>query len=216
MDFERDPQNHDDAGLARTAERLSAARVDADAVTLDRALATARARVAPRRPAGGFLRSRIAIVAVLTTGLAFSGTGATFALQGSSGAHNASEAQYPPPLATPGDQSGQPTLVPGPSTPNDQTDPSSGPGGQTTDTIDPGSGDQGDTKPGGTSGGGNPSGTSGGDPVRATRQVAATGSAGDLPFTGFAAIPLIAIGFAMLLAGLLMQRARRRPFLAER
>lgn len=182
MNSDRDSQTSGHADLAHTEARLRAARFEADPITLDRALSTARAR-ARRSAPGGFLRSKIAIVAVLTSGLALSGTGVTLAFQGPSGSGNVSSAQYAPALPNSGEEQGQ------------QQD-NSLPQGQT-ETL------SGNPRNGSKKGDNSPSAN-----TQAQRQVAATGTgSGDrLPFTGLAAIPVIMLGLAMILAGVFMQR----------
>jgi hypothetical protein len=107
MGMTRNLDPHDfDSDVHPVAERLRAARIDATPVELDRALVSARARAARRSRSGpSFLRSKVAIVAMLAAGLATSGAGVTFAFEGPSGMDDASSAQYAAP--SPGNAPGQ-------------------------------------------------------------------------------------------------------------
>src|SRR4051794_34404353 len=170
-----DPLNTD--GLAATEARLRAARPEPTAVELDRALATARRRAAcGARPSPAFLRSKVAITAILALGLVTSGAGTTLAFQGSSGSGDASSAQYgaPAPGVSPGEQNG---------------------GNQ--------GNEQGETL-------GNAPRSPQGSAVQAARQETANANGKQLPFTGYAAIPIIVIGLVLLSTGAVLQRRLSR------
>jgi hypothetical protein len=148
------------------------------------------------------MKSRVAILGMLVTGMVFSTAGAGLALNGTSPHHNASVAQYSTVTPTP-----TPTCT---ETPSGGTSPA-----QTTPTCTP-------TPSGGVlpaESGNGPSGTSGGGstpsggtaPAEAsntqpTRQEAAATTTSQLPFTGFAAIPVILGGLALLAGGLILRR----------
>src|SRR4051794_30797405 len=184
-----DPFGDDDLDV--TAGRLRAARVEPTPIELDRALTTARRRAGrgrARSTTGGFMRSKVAIVSILAIGVLMSGTGATLAFQGSSGQVNAAQEEYIAPNTTVAPGPGEGTGTEG------TTD--SQPGGKQTQTL-----------------GEESSGGDGSSPAAAqeTRQEAATaGDDGKLPFTGLAAMPIIAIGLALLAAGGLLQRRNSR------
>ena len=124
------------------------------------------------------MKSRLVILSMLVLGILLSTTGAGLAVSGLSG-DNASVAQYG---AT------TPTASPG--------------GGGVLGDQDTGSGVQ------PNQGGGNaPSGGGGKKSVQPTRQVEAGANTGNnLPFTGFAAIPILLGGIALLSAGLVLRR----------
>ena len=133
------------------------------------------------------MRSKIAIVGVLAAGLVTSGAGTTLAFQGSSGQGSASTAQY--------------GVAPG----QGETPGQNNPPGAQTETL-------------GSNGNNNSPGGSNGSPgagnapqFQTIRQVAATeDQGGKLPFTGLAAAPIIAIGLALLLSGIVLQRRSSR------
>jgi hypothetical protein len=148
---------------------------------------------------GNFMKSRVALVAVLALGVFMSGTGATLAVSGFADNGSASTAQYPG---------------------NNQHENK----GHHVVEAAHAEGKNGCTK--GSSGGSNGSnGTSNmsgncAEPsattteavpveTQAVQQVAVTGSGSSLPFTGFAAIPVLIVGLGLLGAGVAM-RIRRR------
>lgn len=125
------------------------------------------------------MRSRLAITLMLVLGLMLSTTGVGLAISGSSGSGSAGNAQYPTTPTTPQvhrDQGGSGGGVLGAT--DEDTPPSSGtsPAAESTPPV-----------------------------VQATRQVS-TDTSGQLPFTGFAVIPIIAAGVALLLAGTFLRR----------
>ena len=148
------------------------------------------------------MKSRVAILSMLVGGMVFSTAGAGLALSGSPSHHNASIAQYPTSTPTPvctetpsgGGTSPAQTQAECTPTPEGGVLPAESGGGN---------------GPAGTSGGGStPSG--GVAPAEATntqptrQEAAATNS--QLPFTGFAAIPVILGGLALLAGGLILRR----------
>jgi hypothetical protein len=171
--------------LEATERLLRSSRLEPTPLELDRALTTARKRAARagRHTTGGFMRSKIAIVSILAMGFVTSGAGATLAFQGSSGSDNASTAGYAPQPNVPNspdENTGDDTT--GDDTTGDDTT------GTPTQTLSPGSETNADTQD--------------------TRQAAADD--GKLPFTGLAAIPVIAIGLGLLATGVLLQRRTAR------
>ena len=133
------------------------------------------------------MRSRLAILGMLALGMVLSTGGAGLAVSGfASQNDNAAQSQYGTP-------------APPPSTTPDS-------GGGKTDVL-------GEEDEGGPSGGGtNNEGTTGGGedtPAQPARQVesGAQGSGDEeLPFTGFAAIPILIGGVALLTTGLVLRR----------
>lgn len=148
---------------------------------------------------GNFMKSRLAIVAMLATGAFMSGTGATLAVDGLSSTNNATSAQYGTTTTTP------------PATPTVSTGGGevlgdivqSNPGGD----IIPGppeapAGEAADEPRGG--GGERPA-----TPAQETRQVELGAPVARLPFTGYAGITVLLLGLALLSTGLVMRRRTR-------
>lgn len=135
------------------------------------------------------MRSRIAITALLATGALMSSGGAAIGVTALSTTRDASQAQYGTVATT------ETSTTPTATTP--------------TATVPPRSG----TLAGGDEGGDTPSsgikGTSEESPTaqaQPARQLEST-SDGKLPFTGYAAIPLLLGGLALLLTGVVLRRS---------
>jgi hypothetical protein len=163
-----------DDGLEQLGARLRAERPQLTGLELDAVAQQAR-RQATRSAdrAGGFMRSRIAILTMLVAGLLFSGAGAGLAVTGMAANDQASVAQY--------------------GGGNDQ-------GG--------GDNDNGDTVGGNDVAGAENTSPSSGTSVQPARQTQFSSGqgSGQLPFTGFAAIPVLLLGVALLGAGLVLRR----------
>jgi hypothetical protein len=137
------------------------------------------------------LRSRIAIITTLVLGFAFSGAGVGLAVTGV-GSQNTSPAdqQYD----RPANNSGNPTLAPTQETPA----PANEVEGESDEGTTPGvAGDSDDQ-------GGNA--VAGAEDTQETRQLAVEAGGEELPFTGFAAIPVLLMGLALLTAGFMLRR----------
>jgi hypothetical protein len=147
---------------------------------------------------GSFMKSRVALVAVLALGVFMSGTGATLAVSGFADNGSASSAQYPQEH-----NNGK--------KPHHVVEGTSASGNECTD------------KNGGNAGAGdNGSGKNCNEPASSTEpveaqvetqaveQVAATGSSSSLPFTGFLAVPVLIVGLGLLGAGVAMRVRNRR------
>jgi hypothetical protein len=163
---------------------LSVYRPEASPLELDAVKRRVLARAAngsPKTRSNGFMRSRAAILTTLVLGFVLSSTGAGLAISGFSGNEQASVAQYPDtPTVQP---QGQPNVPE--QTVQDEPE-----------QVLPGS-EEADVAPAD-------------DEVQVPRQVAAGVPAGEgdqLPFTGFAAIPVLLIGLALLGGGAVMRRA---------
>jgi len=173
--------NHDD--LQPVIDQLRAHRPEATPLELDsikqrvRARASHPARRRTRR--AQLMKSRLVILTMLVLGMLLSTAGAGLALNGISGTQRASTAQYPtpPPPTTNGGVLGE---------------------------EDQGAGE--DNSPSDTGGGGTSPSTGGGNSVQPSRQVEAGAEAGtSLPFTGFAAIPILFGGLVLLGSGLALR-----------
>jgi len=83
--------------LLAVEELLRTQRPELTPVEADLVESRVRARAAARgnRAKGAFMRTRLAVTAVLTVGVLSSGTGAGLAVSGVSGGHSAASAQYP-------------------------------------------------------------------------------------------------------------------------
>jgi hypothetical protein len=174
----------------------------------DAEFARVKRRVAPRGPArttgstGGFMRSRLAIMAVLATGAVMSSGGAALGVSALSTDLTASSAQYGTSAAAAPSATGDSGVL-----------GTSGSGGTTTAAPTGSSGVKGaaTSSPSGKSGvaGESTSATTPTAVAQAPRQLES--SQGDqLPFTGYAAIPLLLGGLALLAVGLVLRRSTRR------
>jgi hypothetical protein len=160
---------------------LREGRPQATEIELDQIKQRVRRRVAVPSGRKQSMKSRVAILAMLVTGMLFSTAGAGLALSGNSQT-NASVAQY-----------GTPT-----STPTATTTPTGG--------VLPAESGHAPATGNAPTGGVAPATASNTQPTR--QEAAATNS--QLPFTGFAAIPVILGGLALLAGGLVLRR-RTKP-----
>jgi hypothetical protein len=155
--------------LIEIEDLLRDERPELTPIEADRVMTRIRARLLARRtpPKGAFMRTRLAITAVLVLGLMTSGTGVGMAVSGIAGGDSAGSAQYP-----------------------EQTTPDGNvPGGS--ESLG-----SGDVAPAAD--------------VEATQQVSADAGDDSLPFTGLAAIPVIAVGAGLLGVGAALRRGARR------
>jgi hypothetical protein len=205
--------NHDDLhadDLQGVIDELRAHRPEATALELDGIKQRVRGRVAAR-PSGrrarsaDLMKSRLAILATLVLGMVLSTTGAGLAISGMSGSGDAGVAQYgptptPPPAPTPPPtQPAQPVTPPAQPTPA----PESGAVLGETEAAQPAPEEKAapktQAKPKPAQAAPAPAA------AQPTRQVEA-GAGNELPFTGFAAIPILLGGIALLATGLVMRR----------
>jgi hypothetical protein len=170
-----------DADLGPVIDMLRAERPMATALELDSVKQRVMRNVA-RNPAKGsrrteFMRSRIAILGMLVLGLVLSTSGAGLAVTGLANSDKAAISQY-----------------------GGGTTPQGG-GGVLGEEESGGGGTQPQEE--------NNSPNGGGTDVQPTQQVesgAQSGGGSELPFTGFAAIPILLGGVALLSAGLVLRR----------
>jgi hypothetical protein len=175
--------NHDDLqpDLQPVIDELRAHRPEATALELDAIKQRVRTRVSNparrRTRRAELMKSRLVILTTLVLGMLLSTTGAGLAITGLNGSNDASVSQYGPPR---------------------QDQPSTGGGGVLgAEDEDGGGAAPADEEGGGGEGAG----------VQPSRQVEAGADSGDeLPFTGFAAIPILLGGIALLSAGLVLRR----------
>jgi hypothetical protein len=177
------------------ANRPEASPHELDAVK-QRVLARAGNRSHKRRKQG-FMRSRAVILATLVLGFTFSTAGAGLAISGFANNDVASVAEYPqnsPPPTTPQAQT-PPTTQVAPGT-SEQANETPAPEAQ---EVLPGTDEKSEATPN--------------EQVEANRQVAAgvseTSPKEQLPFTGFAAIPVLLLGLALLTGGMVLRRSSR-------
>ena len=173
-----------DAELGPVIDRLEAERPTATPLELDAIKQRVRGRVGRSRRTES-MRSRIAILATLALGMVLSTGGAGLAVSGfASQSDNAAQTQYGTSTPTPG--------------PDDEGD---------NDVL-------GEEESGGPAGGEGPAengGGPGGDeeesqPARQVEAGAQASGGEELPFTGFAAIPVLLGGVALLTTGLVLRR----------
>ena len=222
-----DPDRFTDDDLNDVARLLRDNRPEASALELDAVKRQVRSRAArPSQKGSTSMKSRIAMTAMLVSGLLMSGTGAGLAVSGLGQSENASSAQYN--VATPTPTPPPTTPVPAP-TPPDENDtlPTSTESPDVCDenadgVISPaealknGCGDvasetdsqdeprtesapNSDTAPNSDSAPANRE-----EAAQPARQVASSDD--ELPFTGFAAVPILVGGIALLAGGLVLRR----------
>jgi hypothetical protein len=135
------------------------------------------------------MKSRLVILTMLVLGMLLSTAGAGLAVSGLSGNDSASVAEYSTTPTT------TPTTTPGGSGVLGDTDTGNG-----QDVLPSNTGGKG---PSGAPGGG----VAAGNGVQPARQVeAGTDTGSSLPFTGFAAVPILFGGIVLLSGGLLLRR----------
>jgi hypothetical protein len=175
-------QRHED--FETVERRLREARPQASEAALTRARLAAAAAETPaprRRHSFGLGRSRVAIAALLASGVLMSGGGAALAISGVNSSGSAGAAQYEQPTGG-NTVLGEPPTTPGDDTPGDGTDPGTGSGNENV-----------------------------GEVVQPGRQVTAASGEKQLPFTGLAALPIIMAGVVLLTAGAVMRTRAAKP-----
>jgi hypothetical protein len=157
------------------------------------------------------MKSRLAILGMLVTGMLFSTAGAGLAISGvTQSGDNAAVSQYATPTPTPVCTATPTPTSNGGTNNNASENGSCGEGGvlPAEETNAPTTKPSGDTAPAEESGGGGGGGggVSPAEEAQPARQQAAAAQTSQLPFTGFAAIPVLLGGLALLSGGLVLRR----------
>jgi hypothetical protein len=191
-------------------------RPQATELELDEIKQRVRRRAAdPSRRSSQSMKSRIAILGLLVSGMLFSTAGAGLAISGGGTAQsgtNAAVSQYETPTPTP-----TPTPVctatPTPPPDNGKVGPSDvcGEGGVLPAESEnaPTTVAETETPPSANTGSGVLPAQESNSGTQPTRQEAAAAQTSQLPFTGFAAIPVLLGGLALLSGGLVLRRRTR-------
>jgi hypothetical protein len=162
---------------------------------------------------GTFMRSRLAITSMLAFGVLMTSSGAALGVSALSTTPSASQAQYGTSVTV------EDEGVLGDTAEDDLDSGGLDDGGPTLGGDDPDGDVLGDTASGDEGGGGDVAGTTTGgsgdvagtsagdsdDPAQAARQLE-SGGGGELPFTGYAAVPTLLIGIGLLAMGLILRR----------
>lgn len=146
------------------------------------------------------MRSRIAITALLASGALMSSGGAAIGVTALSTTGDASQAQYGPVETVPAEPRSEPAAPQGtPVAPQGETV------APRSDTL--AGDDEGATPSSGSKDAGDESTpTAEAQPARQLE----SGGGDELPFTGYAAIPLLLVGLALLVSGLVLRRTTER------
>ena len=183
---------------------LKEERPQATDLELDEIKQRVRRRAAEPSRRSQSMKSRLAILGMLVAGMVFSTAGASLALQGQSG-DNAAISQYGTPTPTPTAVCTPTPTATGQVNPS-ETDPCAEGG------VLPGEAESSPPReePENAPAKEEEGGALPAEETQPTRQQAAAAQSGDeLPFTGFAAVPILIGGLALLTGGLVLRRRTR-------